>query len=47
MTMSPALWTGVLVTLAIALVFALRPLLFRIADRHRWKREHKNGETQR
>jgi nucleoside recognition membrane protein YjiH len=40
--MSPALWTGVLVTLAILAILAARPVLFRIADRHRWRREHKN-----
>jgi hypothetical protein len=37
---SPALWAGILTALALAAIFTARPVLYWLADRYRWKREH-------
>ena len=42
--LTPAEWTGIAVFLAILLIFALRPVLFRYAERHHWKRTHKESD---
>jgi hypothetical protein len=41
--MSPDLWAGIVTALVILFLLSVRPLLLLYAERHRWRREHRNG----